>query len=199
MDLSVANATAAFEMVLSPGAGRASAAGKSALRARGGGWGQESKLKAGLVGGCPLHPPPGHRQCQLLTVSPVALRRSVTCCRIAGSMLSTVPCSTSTGARFSTRIGGSLYRKAPRGTRTRSPVCKVPGNRMTPLAPSRRRQNYVMLNCPFSSSGMKNTASPARQIRPVIILPSSRTIGSGSVGYVSASGAVGSVGSVPSS
>ena len=24
-----------------------------------GGWGQESKLKAGLVGGCPLHPPPG--------------------------------------------------------------------------------------------------------------------------------------------
>ena len=24
-----------------------------------GGWGQESKLKAGLVGGCPLRPPPG--------------------------------------------------------------------------------------------------------------------------------------------
>ena len=37
MELSVANATAAFEMVLSPGAGIASAAGKSALRARVGG------------------------------------------------------------------------------------------------------------------------------------------------------------------
>ena len=38
MELSVANATAAFEMVLSPGAGIASAAGKSALRARAGGY-----------------------------------------------------------------------------------------------------------------------------------------------------------------
>ena len=62
MDLSVANATAAFEMVLSPGAGRTSAArglprgckGRSPLHKKtkispfpGGEGGQESKLKAG--------------------------------------------------------------------------------------------------------------------------------------------------------
>ena len=67
MELSVANATAAFEMVLSPGAGRASAAGVQPLGCKGrsplhkitlslplprrgrgsGGWGKEINLKAG--------------------------------------------------------------------------------------------------------------------------------------------------------
>ena len=60
-------ATAAFEMVLSPGAGIASAAGKIALRARAGGLsfpsgegGQGSKLKAGQGGDKAGTPPAGY-------------------------------------------------------------------------------------------------------------------------------------------
>ena len=51
--------TSAFEMVLSPGAGRASAAGKSALRARGGGMGAEKQAKGRVGGRLPPAPPPG--------------------------------------------------------------------------------------------------------------------------------------------
>ena len=59
MDLSVANATAAFEMVLSPGAGIASAAGKSALHASAGySRGRLCKCRKRFSAGVPGAKPP---------------------------------------------------------------------------------------------------------------------------------------------
>ena len=95
-ELSVANATAAFEMVLSPGAGIASAAraqprgckGRSPLhkktknlplprRGRGlGGWGKKRKVKAGAAGGKAGKPPSGFRKGRVIRRPPgQALRR----------------------------------------------------------------------------------------------------------------------------